>query len=47
MKPEPLLFPQAIVYPEHWGHMYGDVPVLLVAAAVFAWLMPKKAKSPV
>ncbi len=31
---------QAIVYPEHWGHMYGDVPVLLVAAAVFAWLMP-------
>ncbi len=37
---------QAIVYPEHWGHMYGDVPVLLVAAAVFAWLTPKRAKSP-
>ncbi len=34
---------QAIVYPEHWGHMYGDVPVLLIAAVVFAWLTPKRA----
>ena len=33
---------QAIVYPEHRGHMYGDVPVLLVAAAVFAWLTPRR-----
>lgn len=37
---------QAIVYPEHWGHMYGDVPVLLVAAALFAWLAPRRGKSP-
>ena len=31
---------QAIVYPEHVGHLFGDVPVLLIAAAVFAWLTP-------
>ncbi len=37
---------QAMVYPEHWGHMYGDVPVLLIAAVVFAWLAPKREKSP-
>ena len=33
---------QAFVYPEHIGHLYGDVPVLLVAAAVIAFLMPRK-----
>ena len=33
---------QAIVYPEHVGHLFGDVPVLLIAAAVFAWLTPRK-----
>ena len=33
---------QAIVYPEHMGHLFGDVPVLLVAAAVFAFLTPRK-----
>jgi hypothetical protein len=33
---------QAFVYPEHRGHLFGDVPVLLIAAAVFAWLTPKK-----
>jgi hypothetical protein len=32
---------QAIVYPQHIGHLYGDVPVLLVAAAVFAFLTPR------
>ncbi len=32
---------QALVYPEHRGHLFGDVPVLLIAAAVFAWLIPK------
>ncbi len=33
---------QAIVYPQHIGHLLGDVPVLLIAAAVFAWLTPRK-----
>jgi len=33
---------QAIVYPEHIGHLFGDVPVLLIAAAVFAILTPRK-----
>jgi hypothetical protein len=33
---------QAIVYPEHMGHLFGDVPVLLVAAAAFAFLTPRK-----
>jgi hypothetical protein len=32
---------QAIVYPQHVGHLFGDVPVLLVAAAVFAFLTPR------
>jgi hypothetical protein len=35
---------QALVYPEHRGHLYGDVPVLLITAAVFAWLIPKGKK---
>jgi hypothetical protein len=33
---------QAFVYPEHRGHLFGDVPVLLVVAAVFAFLTPRK-----
>ncbi len=33
---------QAIVYPEHIGHLFGDVPVLLIAAAVFTFLTPRK-----
>jgi hypothetical protein len=32
---------QALAYPQHRGHLLGDVPVLLVAAAVFAVLTPK------
>ena len=32
---------QAIVYPEHMGHLFGDVPVLLITAAVFAFLTPR------
>ena len=32
---------QALVYPEHMGHLFGDVPVLLIAAAVFAFLTPR------
>jgi hypothetical protein len=30
---------QCLVYPEHRGHLYGDVPALLVVAAVVGWLM--------
>jgi hypothetical protein len=33
---------QALVYPQHMGHLFGDVPVLLVAAAVFAILTPRR-----
>lgn len=33
---------QAILNPEHIGHLYGDVPALLIVAGVLAWLMPKK-----
>ncbi len=32
---------QALVYPEHRGHLFGDVPVLLLAAAIIAFLMPR------
>ena len=32
---------QAFVYPEHRGHLLGDVPVLLIAAVVFALLTPR------
>ncbi len=32
---------QALVYPQHKGHLFGDVPVLLVAAAVVAALTPR------
>jgi hypothetical protein len=35
---------QSLVYPEHRGHLFGDVPVLFVAAAVFAVLTPKGKK---
>ncbi len=33
---------QALIYPEHRGHLYGDVPVLLVVAAVVSALTPRK-----
>ena len=32
---------QAIVYPEHRGHLYGDVPALLLIAIVLALLTPR------
>src|SRR5271170_4877037 len=32
---------QAIVYPEHVGHLWGDVPALLVVAGALAFLMPR------
>jgi hypothetical protein len=33
---------QSIAYPEHRGHLFGDVPALLIVAAVLAYLMPKR-----
>lgn len=33
---------QAIAYAEHRGHLYGDVPALLVVAIVLAVLMPRR-----
>ncbi|HAM49517.1 MAG TPA: hypothetical protein DCP92_02020, partial [Nitrospiraceae bacterium] len=32
---------QSLVYPQHRGHLLGDVPVLLIAAAVLALLTPR------
>jgi len=32
---------QAIMNPEHIGHLYGDVLALFLAAGIFGWLMPK------
>jgi hypothetical protein len=34
---------QSIVYPEHHGHLMGDVPALLIVALVLALLMPPAA----
>lgn len=36
---------QAIVYPQHIGHLLGDVPALLIVALVLAFLMPREDKS--
>jgi hypothetical protein len=33
---------QSIAYPEHRGHLFGDVPALLNVAAVLAFLMPRR-----
>ena len=30
---------QSTSNPEHIGHMYGDVPALVLVALVFGWLM--------
>ena len=32
---------QSFIYPDHRGHLFGDVPVLFVAAAVIAFLTPR------
>jgi hypothetical protein len=32
---------QSLVYPQHRGHLLGDVPVLLIAAVVLALLTPR------
>ena len=34
---------QALANPEHRGHLYGDVPALLIVAAVLAVLTPRGA----
>jgi hypothetical protein len=36
---------QAVVYPEHRGHLYGDVPALLLIAVVLAVLTPRGGES--
>jgi hypothetical protein len=32
---------QSVVYPEHRGHLLGDVPALLIVAVVLVFLMPR------
>jgi hypothetical protein len=34
---------QALANPEHIGHLWGDVPFLLLIAAVLAFLTPRRA----
>ncbi len=34
---------QSVAYPEHHGHLLGDVPALLIVAVVLAFLMPRRA----
>ena len=34
---------QALANPEHIGHLWGDVPALLIVAAVLAFLTPRTA----
>jgi len=36
---------QALANPEHMGHLWGDVPALLIVAAVLALLTPRTAAS--
>jgi hypothetical protein len=36
---------QAFVYPEHRGHLLGDVPALFLIAVVLAVLTPRAAKA--
>ncbi len=31
---------QSLANPQHFGHLYGDVPALLLVAAILAFLMP-------
>lgn len=33
---------QSIAYPHHFGHLYGDVPALLIVAGILAYLMPRE-----
>jgi hypothetical protein len=36
---------QALANPEHMGHLWGDVPALLIIAAVLAFLTPRRARA--
>jgi len=36
---------QAVVYPQHIGHLMGDVQGLFVVAAVIAYLMPRSSEA--
>jgi hypothetical protein len=40
-----LMAAQSFVYPEHHGHLFGDVPALLLIAIVLGILTPRAAKS--
>lgn len=33
---------QAVVYPQHFRHLFGDVPALFLVALVLAFLMPRE-----
>ena len=37
---------QSAMYPEHAGHLWGDVPALLIVAAILAWLTPRSSTDP-
>jgi len=37
---------QAIAHPEHLGHLWGDVPALLIVALVLGLLMPRAVAAP-
>jgi hypothetical protein len=32
---------QSVAMPEHFAHLYGDVPALFIVAAVLGWLCPR------
>ncbi|HUL15160.1 MAG TPA: DUF6632 domain-containing protein [Terriglobales bacterium] len=36
---------QAMVYPEHRGHLFGDVPALLLVGIVLALLTPRASRA--
>ncbi|MFV0819554.1 hypothetical protein HRQ65_05110 [Tatlockia micdadei] len=35
---------QSIVYPQHFDHLYGDVPALFAIALILGLLMPRKSR---
>jgi hypothetical protein len=35
---------QALMMPEHHGHLLGDVPALLIIAIALAWVTPRRAQ---
>lgn len=34
---------QSVIYPEHMGHLFGDVPALFLIAIILIFLTPKRA----